>query len=412
MPLRVSFDDFPTLGKKVNGKRLVYLDNAATTLKPKPVLEKMVDFYISSYSNVHRAVHTLASRATVAYEEARMKVAKFLNADPSEVIFTSGATMGINLVVNSLLRSGILKEGDVVLLSQAEHHANLVPWIRLSKFHGFGIAYIEVNEKGVLTEEAILRGKEYKPKIVSVTGHSNVTGQVIPLEFVREVFEDAILVVDGAQLVPHKRLDVKDLGLDFLVFSGHKMLGPTGVGVLYGRKDLLEVMEPFLYGGEMIDKVSFEEVTFNEIPYKFEAGTQNIAGVVGLGYALDYLEALGFDSLEEHVRDLTEYLIEELSKLEFVELYGPLDHSHVSIVSFNVEGIHPHDVAHVLDQEFGVAVRSGHHCAQPLVRALARGTKLSNFPNSTVRASVYLYNTKEDVDVMVEGLKKLKGWFG
>jgi len=412
MPLRVSFDDFPTLGKKVNGKRLVYLDNAATTLKPKPVLEKMVDFYIGSYSNVHRAVHTLASRATVAYEEARMKVAKFLNADPSEVIFTSGATMGINLVVNSLLRSGILKEGDVVLLSQAEHHANLVPWIRLSKFHGFGIAYIEVNEKGVLTEEAILRGKEYKPKIVSVTGHSNVTGQVIPLEFVREVFEDAILVVDGAQLVPHKRLDVKDLGLDFLVFSGHKMLGPTGVGVLYGRKDLLEVMEPFLYGGEMIDKVSFEEVTFNEIPYKFEAGTQNIAGVVGLGYALDYLEALGFDSLEEHVRDLTEYLIEELSKLEFVEIYGPLDRSHVSIVSFNVEGIHPHDVAHVLDQEFGVAVRSGHHCAQPLVRALARGTKLSNFPNSTVRASVYLYNTKEDVDVMVEGLKKLKGWFG
>ena len=403
-------DDFPVLKRQINGKRLVYLDNAASTLKSKSVIEKMTDFYLNHYSNIHRAVHTLASEATVAYEEAREKVAKFLNAKPEEIVFTSGTTMGINFLVNSLVRSGILKPKDTVLISQVEHHANLVPWVRLSKFYGFNTEYIKADEKGVITKEAILKAKSISPKIVSITGQSNVTGQEMPLELVREIFTDSILIVDGAQIVPHKRLDVKKLDVDFLVFSGHKMLAPTGIGVLYGKRELLEKIEPFLYGGEMIDKVTFEEVTFNILPYKFEAGTQHIAGAVGLGYTIDYLESIGFEKIEKYISELSQYLLKRMLELDFVEIYGPVDDSHKSLVAFNVNGVHPHDVSHILDENFGVATRSGHHCAQPLMSVLARGSKI-DFPNSTVRASVYFYNTKEDIDILIEGLKYIKRWF-
>lgn len=402
--------EIPILDRIVNGKKLVYLDNAASTLKAKSVIEKMADFYLYHYSNIHRAVHTLASEATLAYEQAREKVANFLNAKPEEIIFTSGTTMGINLLVNSLIKSGILRAGDIVLLTQVEHHANLVPWLRGSKFDGFRIEYIQANEKGVITKEAIQKAASLNPKVVSVTAQSNVTGQELPLDFIREVFQDAVLIVDGAQLIPHKKLDVKALNIDFLVFSAHKMLGPTGVGVLFGKREFLEKMEPFLYGGEMIDKVTFEDVTFNVLPYKFEAGTPNIAGVVGFGHTLEFLESLGFEKIERHVEALSRYLIDNLSKLEFLELYGPLDDSHRSLVSFNVNGVHPHDVSHVLDQMFGVATRSGHHCAQPLMSVLKRGSKI-DFPNSTVRASVYFYNTADDIDTLVEGLKFVRKMF-
>jgi len=403
-------DDFPSLKREVNGKRLVYLDNAASTFKSKSVIEKMTDFYLNHYSNIHRAVHTLASEATVAYEQAREKIAKFLNANTEEVIFTSGTTMGINFLVNSLVRSGILNQEDTVLLSQVEHHANLVPWVRLSKFHGFRVEYIKADEKGVITNEAILEAKNLNPKVISITGQSNVTGQEMPLQLLRETFKNSIFIVDGAQLVPHKKIDVKKLDVDFLVFSGHKMLAPTGIGVLYGKKELLEEIEPFLYGGEMIDKVTFEDVSFNVLPYKFEAGTQHIAGAVGLGYTIDYLEKIGFEKIEKHIEELSGYLLEKMANLDFVEIYGPFDSSHKSLVSFNVKGVHPHDVSHILDENFAVATRSGHHCAQPLMSVLARGSKI-DFPNSTVRASVYFYNTKEDVDILIEGLKYIKRWF-
>ncbi|HOK34192.1 MAG TPA: SufS family cysteine desulfurase [Fervidobacterium sp.] len=405
--------EFPVLNREVNGKRLVYLDNAASTLKSRTVISKMTDFYLNHYSNIHRAVHTLASEATSEYETAREKVARFINAQSEEVVFTSGTTMGINALVNSLVRSGMLREGDTVLISQVEHHANLVPWIRLSKFFGFKVEYIEADNTGTITIDSILTAKSRvnSPKVVSITGQSNVTGQVMPIEFIRETFKDAILIIDGAQLIPHKKIDVKALDVDFLVFSGHKMIAPTGIGALYGKSTLLERLEPFLYGGEMIDKVTFEDVTFNVLPYKFEAGTQDIGGAVALGYTIDYLESLGFENIQRCIEELSKYLLEELSKLDFVEIYGPRDETHQSLVSFNVDGVHPHDVSQVLDEDFGIATRSGHHCAQPLMSVLAKGSRI-DFPNSTVRASVYFYNTKEDIDILVEGLKYVKRWFG
>lgn len=403
-------NDFPVLQRQISGKRLVYLDNAASTLKCKSVIEKMTDFYLNHYSNIHRAVHTLASEATVEYENARKKVADFLNASPEEIIFTSGTTMGINFLVNSLIKSNVITANDTVLLSQVEHHANLVPWIRLSKFYGYKVEYIQANDKGVITSEAILNARKFKPKVVSITGQSNVTGQIMPINLIRETFRDSILIIDGAQLIPHEKIDVKKLDIDFLVFSGHKMIAPTGIGVIYGKQELLEKLEPFLYGGEMIDKVTFDDVTFNILPYKFEAGTPHIAGAVGLGYAIDYLSSIGFDKIKAHITELSNYLLNEMLKLDFVEIYGPNDESHLSLVSFNIDGVHPHDVSHILDEMFGVATRSGHHCAQPLMSVLRKGSKI-DFPNSTVRASVYFYNTKEDIDVLIEGVKYLRKMF-
>ncbi|MCD6552278.1 SufS family cysteine desulfurase [Thermotoga sp.] len=406
------YEDFPTLKLKINGKRLVYLDSAASSLKPKRVVEKLKDFYYTSYSNVHRAVHTLASQATVELEESREKFANFLGVSPEEIVFTSGTTMSINLVVVSLLRSGFLKEDDLVLVSLLEHHANFVPWLRLSKFHGYKVDYIKPSGRfGTLELDDLLKFRKARPKVVAITGLSNVTGQRLPVEELRNVFPDSIIVLDGAQLVPHERVKPEEIGVDFLVFSLHKMLGPTGVGVLYGRREFLEQMEPFLYGGEMIDRVTLENVTFNELPYKFEAGTPNIAGIVASKEALIYLEEMGFEEIRRRTRKLTELAVDGLKQIDGVEIYGPLDERQQGIVSFNVKGIHPHDVAHILDQEFGVAVRSGHHCAQPLIELLKKQSTLVEFPNSTCRASFYIYNTEDDVETFVEGVKKIKEWF-
>lgn len=412
MLLPIIRDDFPSLFRTIKGNRIVYLDNAASTLKPKPIIEKISDFYLNHYSNVHRAVHTLSSESTEMLEEARDILASFLNAKREEIIFTSGTTMSINLIVESLIRSSFLKENDIVLISAVEHHANFVPWVRLSKFHGFNVEFIKPSGRfGTLEEQDFLKFKDLKPKVVSITGHSNVTGQEMNIEYIRYIFPDAILIVDGAQLIPHEKIDVKDIDIDFLAFSGHKMLGPTGIGVLYGKEEYLEEMEPFLYGGEMIDKVGFSDVSFNELPYKFEAGTLNIAGIVGFGETIKYLENIGFKEIKQHIKDLTFYALEKLKEIEGLEIYGPLDERQLGIVSFNLEGIHPHDLAHLLDEKFGVAIRSGHHCAQPLMSLLKNESNLSVFPNGTCRASFYVYNTYGDVDTLIEGIKKVKEWF-
>lgn len=412
MLLPIIRDDFPSLFRTIKGNRIVYLDNAASTLKPKPIIEKISDFYLNHYSNVHRAVHTLSSESTEMLEEARISLASFLNAKKEEIIFTSGTTMSINLIVESLIRRKILDENDVVLISAVEHHANFVPWVRLSKFHGFNVEFIKPSGRfGTLENEDFFKFKDLKPKIVSITGHSNVTGQEMNIEYIRYIFPKAILIVDGAQLIPHEKIDVKDIDIDFLAFSAHKMLGPTGIGVLYGKEKYLEEMEPFLYGGEMIDKVGFSDVSFNELPYKFEAGTLNIAGIVGFGETIKYLENIGFKEIKQHIKDLTFYALEKLKEIEGLEIYGPLDERQLGIVSFNLEGIHPHDLAHLLDEKFGVAIRSGHHCAQPLMSLLKNESNLSVFPNGTCRASFYVYNTYGDVDTLIEGIKKVKEWF-
>ncbi|MBO8160810.1 MAG: SufS family cysteine desulfurase [Thermosipho sp. (in: Bacteria)] len=412
MLLKNLWDDFPALSRKINGNRLVYLDNAATTLKPKSVIENISHFYLNNFANVHRAVHTLSSESTLKLEEAREILASFLNANGEEIIFTSGTTMSINMIVESFIRSGFIKEGDNVLITAIEHHANFVPWVRLSKFFGFSVHFIKPTGRfGTIEEKDLLKFKEFNPKIVSVTAHSNVTGQVIDIEQLRKIFPNSILIVDAAQLMPHEKIDVKSLDIDFLAFSAHKMLGPSGVGILYAKKEHLENMEPFLYGGEMIDKVSFDNVTFNELPYKFEAGTPNIAGIIGFGEAIKYLETLGFDNIKNHICSLTTYALKKLSEIKGLEIYGPMDERHQGIISFNLEGVHPHDLAHLLDEKFGVAVRSGHHCAQPLMSILKQESNLKVFPYGTCRASFYIYNNNEDIDILVKGIKSIKEWF-
>ncbi|QTA38923.1 SufS family cysteine desulfurase [Thermosipho ferrireducens] len=412
MLLKGLLDDFPVLQRTINGKNLIYLDSAASSLKPSKVVDKVAEFYSYHYANVHRAVHTLASESTEMMENSRSNIAKLLNAESEEIVFTSGTTMSINFIVESFVRTGILKKNDAVLVTAVEHHANFVPWLRMSKLHGFSFKAVKPSGRfGELLIDDFAQFTGENPKILAITGHSNVTGQVINIKKIRELFPDTILIVDGAQLLPHNKVDVKDLNIDFLVFSAHKMLGPSGIGVLYGKKKLLEKMEPFLYGGEMIDKVTLEDVTFNVLPYKFEAGTPHIAGIVGFGVAVDYLNSIGFENISEHVSELTQYAIDKISKLDFVEIYGPLNEEHHAILSFNIDGVHPHDVAHMLDQEFGIAVRSGHHCAQPLMSILKDESKLSLFPNATCRASFYIYNTKDDIDILVDGIKFVKRWF-
>ncbi len=392
-------EDFPFLERGV-----VYLDNAATTQKPNRVIEAISNFYRYHNANIHRGIHTLSIEATDMYERSRERVASFIGAKPKELIFTYGTTSSINFLAVSLLRSGILKEGDVILLSSLEHHSNLLPWQNLKKF-GISLKFVDVDEKGVLNEEDVIRSME-GVRFLSLTGLSNVTGQRVDLERVTDAAKKrGILVhIDGAQTVPHVKLDVSKLGIDFLSFSAHKMLGPTGIGGLYINEKYLEAFSPFLVGGGMISRVTLEDSTYADPPEKFEAGTPNIAGAVGFAAAVDYLNSFGMERVEKTDRDLTRYAIESLKKLDFVKLYGPGDERQVSIVSFNVDGAHPHDVATVLDEEYKVAIRTGHHCAQPLMRRLG--------VSATCRASFYLYNTWEDVDKLVEGLKRVKKWIG
>ena len=397
--------DFPILGRQVNGKPLVYLDNAATTQKPRQVLEALTRYYSQSNANVHRGIHTLAEEATAAYETVREHTARFIHAPSSRgIIFTRNTTESINLFANAWGRTR-LKSGDQILLTEMEHHSNLVPWQMIAKATGASLLFIPITEDGRLQLDGLNRLLTPNVKVVAVTHMSNVLGTINP---VREIAEQAhrvgaLVMIDGAQSAPHLPVDVQALDCEALAFSSHKMLGPTGVGVLWAREELLESMEPFLGGGEMIEDVQLTSATWNEIPWKFEAGTPNIADVIAFGEALAYLERLGMEQVRAHEIDLTGYALKRLRDIPGITLYGPADlHVRGGVVSFNLEGLHPHDVGTVLDAE-GVAVRAGHHCAKPLMRRLGVA--------ATARASFYIYNTREEVDRLVEALRAVQAFF-
>ncbi|MBI2141200.1 cysteine desulfurase [Candidatus Woesearchaeota archaeon] len=409
-------EDFPILKRKVYGKPLVYLDNAATTQKPRQVIQATNDYYETYNSNVHRAVHRLSQEATAAYDEAHEKVAGFIGAEcMEEVVFTKNTTESINLVASSLSQQ--LQKGDEIVLTQMEHHSNIVPWQQAAKRTGAKLRFLEIDGNGELklqhnsatsgmcnrtSSDLQLRqtiGK--KTKIVAFTHVSNVLGTINPAKEIIAAAKEigAVTVVDAAQSVPHMPVNVKELGCDFLAFSAHKMLGPTGVGVLYGKRELLEGMEPFLYGGDMISEVSLEGAKWNELPWKFEAGTPNMAGAVGLTAAVDYLQKVGMENVWEHEILLTKLALKRLQEIEGVAVYGPKDAAKRSgLVAFNLNGAHPHDVSAFLDAA-GIAVRGGHHCAMPLARLL--GTA------GSTRASFYLYNTTQEIEKFAEALGKI-----
>ncbi len=397
--------DFPILERKINGQPLIYFDNAATTQKPRQVIDAIVDYYTYHNGNVHRAVHTLSMEATDLYEKSRESIAKFVNAkSPSEIIFVRGTTEAINLVAHSL-GCNSLGEGDEVLVSLMEHHSDIVPWEILAKCRGFTIKYANVHEDGTLDYEDFEGKITKKTRICCLSHVSNVTGVINDVKRITKAAHDngALMLVDGAQSVPHMPVDVQDIDMDFLAFSGHKLLGPTGIGVLYGKKAVLQKMEPFQGGGEMIKEVSIQKgrcsVSWNELPWKFEAGTPNIAGAVGLGAAVKYLEALGMENVFAHEKELTKYAYERLKEHPKVTLYGPSDLSKkCGIIPFGVKGLSSHDVALFFDN-FGVMMRSGYHCAQPLHQVF----KL----DSSARASFYIYNTKEEIDRFNEILGEL-----
>ncbi|MED5883836.1 cysteine desulfurase [Streptococcus anginosus] len=395
--------DFPILDQIVNDEPLVYLDNAATTQKPTQVLEAIAAYYEKDNANVHRGVHTLAERATAAYEAARERVCSFIHAaSTKEVLFTRGTTTGLNWVAR--YAESVLQRGDEVLISVMEHHSNIIPWQEACKKTGARLIYAYLKE-GML-DLADFRSKlTEKTRFVALTHVSNVLGVVNPIKEIAELVHqaNALLVVDGAQSVPHMKIDVQDLDVDFFAFSGHKMLGPTGIGVLYGKEELLEQMSPVEFGGEMIDFVYEQEATWKELPWKFEAGTPNIAGAIGLAVAIDYLDKIGMETVHQYEQELIAYVFPKLQAVEGLTIYGSEDLTQRSgVISFNLAGLHPHDVATALDYE-GVAVRAGHHCTQPLLSYLGVA--------ATVRASFYLYNTKADCDKLVEALQKTKEFF-
>ncbi|OFW71763.1 MAG: cysteine desulfurase [Actinobacteria bacterium RBG_16_68_12] len=398
--------DFPVFEELVNGKPVAFLDSAASAQKPRQVLDAMREFYEHSYANVHRGVYRLAERATTGYETARGKVASFVNA-PSEreVIFTRNATEALNLVAYAWGLDN-LEPGDLVVVTELEHHSSFVPWQYVAGRTGAAFRAIPIDENGELRLDA-LEGleREGTVKVVASNLVSNTLGTINPVERLAAWAHDrgAIMVVDAAQAAPHRRVDVQALGCDFLAFSSHKMCGPSGAGALWGRRELLETMSPFNLGGEMIRSVSIEKTTWNELPYKFEAGTPAIAEAVGFGAAIDYVSAVGLEAIEEHEHEVLEYALGRLGELPWIEVYGPPPERRAGIVSFNVEGVHPHDVAQVLDWE-GVAVRAGHHCTQPLMAKLG--------VSATTRASFYLYSIPEEVDRLVDGLHKAKKSLG
>ncbi len=395
---------FPILSQKVNGHSLVYLDSAATSQKPLQVIEALDSYYRTVNSNVHRGVHTLGTRATDAYEGAREKVRGFINAKSNEeIIFTRGTSSSINLIAQSYGNENV-NEGDEIVITYMEHHSNLIPWQQLAKSKKAVLKYIPLQPDGTMFLEDIKATITNKTKIVAMTHISNVLGTVNPIKEVVRIahLNGAKVIVDGAQSVPHMKLDVQELDCDFLAFSGHKMCGPTGIGVLYGKKELLEKMEPIEFGGEMIDFVDLYDSTWKELPWKFEAGTPIIAGAIGLGAAIDFLQDIGLEKIEKHENELMEYAMERVKDIKGFTMYGPIK-NHSSLISFNIDNIHPHDVSTVLDNE-GIAIRAGHHCAQPLNKKLN--------VSSTARTSFYLYNTKNDVDMLLKGLIKTKEYFG
>ncbi len=397
--------DFPILDRKVYGKPLVYFDNAATSQKPRQVIDALVRYYENNNANIHRAVHCLGEEATTAYEEAREKVARFINAPSSEcVIFTRNTTEAINLVSYTWARQNI-REGDEILLTRMEHHSNLIPWQRIAAEKGASLRYVELTDEQTLSLDGLENLFDARTKMIAMPHVSNSLGTINPVEKIgAEARRHGVMfLVDGAQGAPHLPVDVQAIGCDFYAFSSHKMLGPTGVGVLYGRRELLEEMEPFLGGGEMIKKVTYEDATWNDLPWKFEAGTPNIADVIALGAAIDYLSDLGMENVRQHEIEITEYALRRLSELDDMTIYGPRKLSQRGgVISFNYGGLHPHDVGTILDRH-GVAIRAGHHCTQPLMRQLGI--------SGTARASFYLYNTLEEVDVLVEALQAAREFF-
>lgn len=389
----------------LNNQEITYLDSGATTQKPTQVIRAVDRYYEEENANPHRGAYRLSIKATEVYDEARKKVADFINATyPEEIVFTRNATESLNLIAYSY---GIenLKSNDKIVLSIMEHHSNLVPWQFVSQKTGAKLEYMYVNNDGEIPYEEIDKKIVPGVKVVGITQVSNVLGTINPVkEIIKKAHSiGAIVVVDASQSVPHMKVDVTDLDADFLVFSGHKMLSPLGIGVLYGKKELLENLKPFLYGGDMIEYVYEQETTFAPIPTKFEAGTQNVGGAVGLSSAIDYLNNIGIENVEKIEKELMSYAMEQLSKLDFITVYGPKDLSkHASVISFNVNGVHPHDVASILDSE-NVCIRSGNHCAQPLLRYMGL--------DSTCRISFYIYNTKEDVDKLINALIKTRDMF-
>ena len=399
--------DFPILDRTVHGKPLIYLDSAASAQKPRAVIDAMAGAMEHSYANVHRGLHTLAEEATAAYEASRLKAGRFINAahPEQEIIFTRNTTESINLVANAWGRK-FLRPGDEIVFSAMEHHSNLVPWQLIALGTGAKIRYIDIDATGHLVWDDVLAKIGERTKIVAISQMSNVLGTINPVKRVAEVAHraGAVVLVDGAQSVPHMPVDVQDLDCDFLAFSAHKMLGPTGVGVLYGKRELLDAMDPFLGGGEMIKRVTYEASTYADLPHKFEAGTPNIADVIAFAPAIDYLETLGMDAVREHEVDITQYAIDQLSAVEGVTVFGPTDAAEKGgAVTFNYGDLHPHDLSQVLDQE-GIAIRAGHHCAQPLMRELG--------VVATARASFYIYNRRDEVDALVDALGAADRIFG
>lgn len=398
--------DFPILNQKINGHRLAYLDNAATTQKPYQVIDAIYNYNKTSHGNPHRGVHQLSVRATEEYDLAKERVRKFINAKSvEEIIFTRNTTESINLIANSYGME-FIKENDEIVLAISEHHSNILPWQRVAKEKNAVLKYMYLNEEGRITHEEIMNKITPKTKLVSIAHMSNVLGTIHPIEEIIDYAHKigATVIIDGAQSTPHIKVDVQSLDADFYVFSGHKMLGPMGIGVVYGKKEILEKMPPFLMGGDMIEYVYEDYATFAPLPFKFEAGTQNVEGAVGLRAAIDYLEKIGIDKIEEHEKELVEYALDKMLSIPYIKIQGPKDlNKRGGIISFTVDDVHPHDVSTILDS-YGVAVRAGHHCAQPLMRFL-------NVP-ATSRISFYLYNNKEDIDQFIEGLKVVRKWLG
>jgi cysteine desulfurase/selenocysteine lyase len=393
-------NDFPIFRKKINGKDLVYLDNASTTQKPYSVIDSITDFYSNYNSNIHRAVYRLAEEATRMYEQSREKIANFINVRPEEIIFTRNTTESINLIAHSWARLN-LEKGDGIAITELEHHSNIVPWQILSQEIGTQLEYVGIDENGFLDLESMIKLiSSGKVKLVSISHMSNVLGTIVPIERIIKIAHeyDIPVIVDGAQSVPHMPVNAKNMDCDFLVFSAHKMLGPTGVGVLYAKKEYLDKMKPFIGGGDMIKEVFKFHTNYNEVPYKFEAGTPNIADVIGFGTAIEYLKKIGMENIRKHEIYLTKYALELISSLNCVTAYGPKDLKYRGgVISFNIADIHPHDLATIMNNH-GIAIRSGHHCAQVLMQRL-------DVP-ATSRASFYIYNTKEEIDKFINAIKE------
>ena len=396
--------DFPIFERKVHGNRLIYLDNAATSQKPASVISTINEFYSTCNANIHRGVYQLSEEATGRYEEAHRKVAGFINANSyKEIVFVRNATEAINLIAYSWGRANV-KAGDVILLTEMEHHSNLVPWQLLAEEKGASLEFISVSKNGLLDPQDLKKRFDGRIRLIAVTHMSNVLGTINPVKLITKFAHDngALILIDAAQTVPHCPVDVQEIDCDFMAFSGHKMLAPNGIGVLYAKKEILEDMRPFIGGGDMILEVKLRKSKWNELPWKFEAGTPAVAEGIALGKAIDYLKSIGMESIKSYEKQIVSYAMERLSKIEGIEIYGPPPKVRGGLVSFNLSDIHPHDIAAVLDYD-GIAIRAGHHCAQPLHEKLGI--------SASARASFYFYNTMEEVDKLVSSLYKAKKLF-